>query len=302
MKKYINQLLSDISNSTRPYELNMLEVLPASEINEVEHYLEYINNETRVPFSQYCNNIDSNVFPPGEMLTHDNITSLCSGLSELYLSWNLIPDLPETLPIRDKYRFLTSILDMNITPTDKALIGIEFCDYILDECPFGEDHCNCKTWQEEIKQNLEIQVQEVLESVNEFIDNQGYEEYLFINYNGAEQLKRYRMPLKPIGECIGIDIFNLPSAYELTVVQIDTIISTFLNAWKCNDEIHVLFRDNDPIKRYETWQEFIHSLAWFDGLSEFILCPNNLKDVLNENIGDGNVIYMDDDESLDTTV
>lgn len=296
MKKYIDQLLSDLASNNRHTELNFSNVVTPCELKEVDDYLEYINDEASHPFSYYCK-IEAGVFPPVDMLEQVHIKKLCDALHKLYLSWNISPDLPEQLPINQTYQFLTSILDMKITPTDTAIIGIEFCDYVIEDCPFGQDHCNCKVWQEEIRENLELQIQEVLECTNEFIDNQGYEEYLFINYNGAEQFKRYKMPLKPIGECMGLDIYNIPSAYELSLNQINEILNTFLKAWHPDDAIHVLFKESDPIKRYEIWQEFIHSLAWFDGLSEIILCPDNLKEVLENPSIDSKIMVRDDDEA-----
>lgn len=299
MRKYIHQLLSDITSSHHFNEVNVDSSEACFDIGEVDQYLNFVTEEPLLPFSDYCN-LNSSSFPPSNMLDNVCITELCTALQKMYLSWNISPDLPENLPINQTYQFLTSILDMKITPKDNAMIGIEFCEYVVEDCPFGEEHCNCKVWQEEIRDNLEIQIQEVLEGINEFIDNQGHEEYLYINYNGAEQFKRYKMPLKPIGECIGLDIFNIPSAYELDLAQINLILHTFLKAWHPDDAMHLLFKDEDPIKRYEIWQEFIHCLAWFDGLSEIIISPDNLKEMMdNSTINLKGIMLMDDDENSD---
>lgn len=144
MENYITQLLTDIENANRP-ELPLETDDDGSQtIAAVEKWLAQ-QDDPKHTFSYYCG-LKREQFPPVDRLTPLQIDSLVEAFEYLLSTWNLEASMPEEVPGAIKYALLVGILDKEVDIVDRGIIGIEFCDYDPNECPFGSEYCTCKDY------------------------------------------------------------------------------------------------------------------------------------------------------------
>ena len=58
--------------------------------------------------------------------------------------WNFIPSIPKKLPARMFYSLLLKKMKEPAYVPLQGAIGIDFCWYLQDECPFGAEYCDCR--------------------------------------------------------------------------------------------------------------------------------------------------------------
>jgi hypothetical protein len=144
MENYITQLLTDIENAHRP-ELPLETDDDGSQtIAAVEKWLAQ-QDEPKHTFSYYCG-LQREQFPPVDRLNPSQIDSLVEAFEYLLSSWNMSASMPEEVPSAIKYELLAGILDKEVDIVDRGIIGIEFCHYDPNECPFGSEYCTCKDY------------------------------------------------------------------------------------------------------------------------------------------------------------
>lgn len=163
MDKYINHLLADIINAQR-LEQSLPEIDPVlvsdeekmrQYFEEVEHWLEH---KPMYTFSYYCG-LESELFPPPEKLTHEQLVLVNKAYRQLLFSWNLDADIPENLPAMIQYKLLISTLDKKTDIVNDGFITFEFCQYHPPSCVY-EAYCTCKDFEEDKGNDLQEGSQE----------------------------------------------------------------------------------------------------------------------------------------------
>ncbi|MCU0328601.1 MAG: hypothetical protein MUE53_06385 [Chitinophagales bacterium] len=145
MEKYLNQLLEDIlaahkSENEANYSKN--ESIEAH-FADVERYLSGDYDQILADVV----GLNKEQFPPVEMLTENQMKLLTDALDKMLFSYNISTDLPDGLPINIAYSLMVSVLDRDIyIGNGDGHIGIEFCHYEPQSCPFGDKFCSCKDY------------------------------------------------------------------------------------------------------------------------------------------------------------
>jgi hypothetical protein len=129
------------------------ESLPDNEPFSIEQHFDEVEKwlKGEVPehdFSYYCG-LKVEQFPPAERLTNKQLKTLFKAFGQLLFSWNLGADIPKSVPLRQAYPLLISILDRNVEIVNHGAVTIEFCTTDPPSCPLGE-HCTCRQYFEEL--------------------------------------------------------------------------------------------------------------------------------------------------------
>ncbi len=159
MNKYISQLIDDIksivNDDTDTKATNMESFV---DIDATEQFL----NGNMYELQQILG-ISKEALPPENKLSDKQISKLLPFLHELFEHHNYELAYPTELVDRTKYKLLYDIMETKHPETKYGRIGLEFCDYNIDECPIpGEcDFC---------EQELKHESDEILESAIDDID------------------------------------------------------------------------------------------------------------------------------------
>jgi hypothetical protein len=152
MKKYLDQLIEDIQKAAenlpeKPY-------LDISEDDEcLRGVMEYESTEPK-PMQEWFG-IDKINFPATEKLTKEELKLMVDEILKLWHAYNFDAVLPENLPADVAYKVLIDNFDKPIVWVSEGRVGIEFCDYETENCPFPEEYCMCKDFAKDINNNLE---------------------------------------------------------------------------------------------------------------------------------------------------
>lgn len=87
---------------------------------------------------------DLEQFPPSESLTVEQIQELCMAIRRLWAAFNFSASVPPNVPARILYPLLLEEMAKPRMVVQHGVIGIEFCDYEPENCPFGSTCCDCK--------------------------------------------------------------------------------------------------------------------------------------------------------------
>jgi hypothetical protein len=83
-------------------------------------------------------------FPKADLLTDAQLEVLCSLLVRLWAAYNFTAAVSETIPKRLLYPKLIERMHKPTFVMTRGNIGIEFCHYDPDACPWGGEWCGCK--------------------------------------------------------------------------------------------------------------------------------------------------------------
>lgn len=92
--------------------------------------------------------IDTNAFPPPEKLTETQVTFLYGEIKQLLKAYCFYADFPKGLPDSIRYRLLRKKWDAEVVYTGEGINGLEFCDYEPSRCPFPEEFCECREFND----------------------------------------------------------------------------------------------------------------------------------------------------------
>lgn len=107
-------------------------------IEEVEDYL-----HGKPELSMFYHfGFDAAQFPPPEKLTDDELNMLTLALCHLWAAFNFTPVFPQAAPGRVVYPLLLDRMGKPAFIFEHGHVGVEFCDYEPEGCPFGE-WCDC---------------------------------------------------------------------------------------------------------------------------------------------------------------
>ena len=296
MEKYIKQLVEDIRKAHRQLTKEETEKAETFEqhIEEVERFIAGEEDLIQKTFGYHCN-LSKEQFPPPKRLTFEQMNKICEALDNLLFTWNIRADFPDELPVEMAYETLVSVLDRKfITPTS-GFIGLEFCDYLPEECRFKE-YCTCKELfaeMDEEEQKTEMQVQQLLSSLEHTLKKMKY---------GTSFSSLQRLALedpKPIGELqviaewLNIPIDDFPPQHKLSTPQLEVLCDALLAFWDSEEEMHIWLATVNPSTRYRALVEFLKTKVWCTNKGKIILPPvdpealKNFKSSLdNLNLGD----------------
>jgi len=314
MDDYIQQLLKDISKaSERAATLNTDE----EGILNPERYIEFLySDDHQKCLGEYVGFLPSE-FPERDLLTDVQVKMVVNALFELYLAYGVSLVLPDELPAREQYLFYIQALDEMLYLDGFTSVGIEFCEYEPEGCPFGAEYCTCGDFLGEEESDEDRHIRYMLKDLEtEAIPVETrYARQLiedihaaFAPYKESDILLDLDffipdfddLPFgdrkKPIFEWLGLEESMFPPADQLPEDDALAIVNTLLNYWDdSNPPILLMNLIESPRMKYALAVDMFSTEMRFDGESCFYLekpTQEKLKSVL-ESFPDLKVILSD---------
>jgi hypothetical protein len=151
MHPYIPHLLNDIRAAHRVEDLCDRYNEPQTFEEQLEEMERWAAGEFENPehtFGYYCG-LETVNFPPPDQLNDRDIEMVCEAFNKLLFSWNASIDLPDSLPLRLRYKFMVNTLNEGFTPVSCGIIGFDYCTGYAPDCPLGE-YCPClEIWNDD---------------------------------------------------------------------------------------------------------------------------------------------------------
>ena len=147
MNRYLEQLLEDMDAAIANQIAirGHLDILGECEVFETECGVPL--EEKTAPLSQIIG-FDKFYFPSSEKLTNTQVSMVYSRLTCVLDNYNFFLDFPDKVDDRIKYEMLLDIFDEETTYSNAKVTILEFCGYDYETCPFGEELCQCKKFEE----------------------------------------------------------------------------------------------------------------------------------------------------------
>jgi hypothetical protein len=157
MQTYITQLLSDLeaSQNNQPEKVDYKLLYPnhPAASPEYEGYMDYMIEWEKAPRWRFDDlfGIKSEVFPPVDKLTVEQMTALTDGILQLWASFNIgAVILDDKIPVETVYRVLVNYWKTEtVRYVSEGTLNIEFCHYDENDCPWGYDFCTCKDFTDD---------------------------------------------------------------------------------------------------------------------------------------------------------
>ncbi len=161
MKRYIEQLIDDISNATLrvtpPHPLWLESGADPDDEMDLEDmsYVEQFVYGEEKPISGITG-IDTAALPPPEKLDEEQQAMLAAELEKLLEFFHFQLEFPRDYPVHLRYPFIRNLWDENHVPMSFGITHIEFCDYDEENCPFPGYCSNCKDYAEQMELDKEF--------------------------------------------------------------------------------------------------------------------------------------------------
>ncbi len=121
-------------------------------IMEMENWL-----EGAAEFSMFFHfGLKPEQFPQPESLSDAQLDALTLALHRLWAAFNFTAVTPDNAPGRIVYPILLKRMLEPSAMMDFGHIGVEFCDYEPEHCPFGQEFCSCKKCVENDEKDLPV--------------------------------------------------------------------------------------------------------------------------------------------------
>jgi len=169
------------------------------ELLGLEGVIEWENCE-RKPVQEWTG-ITKKMFPPSDRLNEDQLQIMVKEILKLWNAYNFHPTLPENLPPKFAYDILVDHFDKTIEWVSEGIIGIEFCSYEPENCPFPSEYCMCKDMVEDYNQFEDIGNSKELYQLNREIRFLG-NKYSKKNILSALNSRKVKRIVKQISESI----------------------------------------------------------------------------------------------------
>jgi len=152
MERYIEQLIEDLRDARRfaPKQKHHDKKTKEEVWDELIEIDRIIDEEPDRPLHNIFG-IDPAIFPPTEKLTNVQSQLLASEILELWNAFHIEASYPENFPLNKLYPMLVEKFKKPFLYFPMGLTGIEFCNYNPEECPFGDEFCRCKEWENEFE-------------------------------------------------------------------------------------------------------------------------------------------------------
>lgn len=154
MKRYIEQLISDLKAAERfvPVQKKQEDMTENEFMEELYEIDRIIDEEPEEPMYKIFG-IDPKCFPPVEKLTVEQAQLLSGKILELWAAFNMDAVYPVDFPLEKLYPLLVKKFKEPFLYFPMGQTGVEFCDYEPENCPFGEEYCDCKEIAAEIEKD-----------------------------------------------------------------------------------------------------------------------------------------------------
>ncbi|MEM6321234.1 MAG: hypothetical protein AAF960_26490 [Bacteroidota bacterium] len=147
MGKYVQQLLENLEHIKKvpPPQTDYANLYPNHPA--LEYGLDYIVEWEMAP--QVSMNelfqFEAANFPPAEKLTSPQMQALVDKILEVWAAFNFWATLHEGLPIDKVYTVLAKFWkEEPVTYVSEGHCELELCNYVVENCPWGEAFCDCK--------------------------------------------------------------------------------------------------------------------------------------------------------------
>ncbi len=156
MQRYLNQLLADVEMAARSAPEYISKRVIARFMDDDDE----LDLPTAPRNVRLCDLFGLNryAFPPSEKLTKKQLTSLLTGIENLWRSWNIRWAAPPRLTARPRYNIMVEKMTAEKIPYDYEYgASIDFCaERDAGKCPFGDENlCHCR----EIESNAQAFVE-----------------------------------------------------------------------------------------------------------------------------------------------
>ena len=163
MDRYIQQLVEDLREAAgkvpEPGPMwDNVDMNNPAEVDDIAYVEQYFEGP-REKLSSIVG-IESVKLPPLERLTESQVAHLCSELTALLLAYHFVPDFPDGLPDNLCYKLLREHWDDEHVFVGAGESHIEFCEYVVEECPFPDEFCDCRRVNEEAEADDEMEASE----------------------------------------------------------------------------------------------------------------------------------------------
>ncbi len=156
MQRYVEQLIEDIRKGK---DFVPEDVKLSDDYEEFAERMMELENSDEIELSKLFQ-LEKVMFPAIEKLSNEQIDLITNELLELWEAFYIEAIYPEKLPNSLLYPLLVLKLDAKIQYWPGWITSIEFCNYDLEQCPFGEVYCTCKdidsSWETEFEDYLKI--------------------------------------------------------------------------------------------------------------------------------------------------
>lgn len=218
-------------------------------------------------------------FPPAEKFTDEALEQLTFAIRRLWAAFNFSASTPKNTPARIIYPLLVERMKKPAFVMNFGQIGIEFCDYEPDRCPFGLGYCSCKISYERMdreEKEREENMKQVLQGLNAVLAS-------FPENGTFRVVDKFFIPtnttIKTIAEWIDIDINLFPESYLLNEKQAETIAQAILLSWQGEVEFIAGLTSLHPRVQYGTLVQLLKEKAYYNGNYDFRLPDlNSLND------------------------
>ncbi len=142
MQRYIQQIIFDIklAESKVPDEIRNRKNLSKDGIENALIEAEF------KPLQDWIG-IPKSIFPPIEQLNVFQIDVLLRHLIALLKLYGYVINVPQHVPNQVLYIVLVNHLSAETPLLPNHSWQLALCGYDVQKCPFGQDHCQCKDWE-----------------------------------------------------------------------------------------------------------------------------------------------------------
>jgi len=116
-------------------------------IAEAENYIEDEGSHNMY----YYFGLEAAQFPPIDRLSEHQLEELTHSILRLWATFNYTAVFPNKTPARIVYPLLIAKMHKPTHLFERGNMGVEFCDYDPNNCPFGE-YCTCKDYDSDNNQ------------------------------------------------------------------------------------------------------------------------------------------------------
>ncbi len=178
--KYIAQLIGDmVAAHKKSNDQSEISVFDDDEddmgnhFKEVEDYLSF-DFDNGPKFGKVVG-LELVQFPAADKLEQGQTNDLYSAFLELLYSYHVTLDIPDVVPIQQKYTLALTVLNEAIFLCETGNVTWEFCTEESENCPFAE-HCKCIEFERELEQNREVArqtLEDIIESCSTLFEENG---------------------------------------------------------------------------------------------------------------------------------